>query len=97
MAQVLGEGVQRLDEVDLDVEPEPTLPVVAPRVSLPIVGNVAAPGTKAVVSVTLAGKAPEQARFTPMAAGGAGVLCAEAAMLRWLITTPLGTPVLPEV
>ncbi|MCK6435102.1 MAG: hypothetical protein HUU30_17870 [Burkholderiaceae bacterium] len=33
---------------------------------------VAAPGIKAVVSVTLAGKAPEQARFTPMAAGGAG-------------------------
>jgi hypothetical protein len=29
----------------LDVEPEPTLPVAAPRVSLPIVGNVAAPGT----------------------------------------------------
>ena len=28
---------------------------------------VAAPGTKAVVSVTLAGKAPEQARFTPLA------------------------------
>lgn len=33
---------------------------------------VAAPGIKAVVSVTLAGKAPEQARFTPMTAGGAG-------------------------
>jgi hypothetical protein len=30
----------------------------------------AAPGIKAVVSVTLAGKASEQARFTPMAAGG---------------------------
>jgi hypothetical protein len=29
----------------LDVEPEPTLPVAAPRVSLPVVGNVAAPGT----------------------------------------------------
>lgn len=27
----------------LDVEPEPTLPVAAPRVSLPIVGNVVAP------------------------------------------------------
>ena len=30
----------------LDVEPEPTLPVAASRVSLPIVGNVLAPGTK---------------------------------------------------
>ena len=29
----------------LDVEPEPTLPVAAPRVSLPVVGNVPAPGT----------------------------------------------------
>lgn len=32
----------------------------------------AAPGIKAVVSVTLAGKASEQARFTPMAGGSPG-------------------------
>ena len=42
-------GFDRVDDAALlarlDVEPEPTLPVQQPRISLPVVGNLAAPGT----------------------------------------------------
>lgn len=42
-------GFERVEDATLlarlDVEPEPTLPLQQPRVSLPVVGNVPAPGT----------------------------------------------------
>ncbi len=42
-------GFERVEDAallaHLDVAPDPTLPVAAPRVALPIVGNVPAPGT----------------------------------------------------